>query len=220
MLIKDLFASSDAKNSLGSKFRAKRFEDFKAKLDSIPTPVKILDIGGLESFWVNNGIGGDMRYDVTILNLDKAQVHYPNFKSLAGDATNLSAFEDKSFDIVFSNSVIEHVYTLENQQKMANEIMRVGNHYYVQTPNKHFFIEPHYILPFFDYLPNGLKYFILTRTPLSRGKRWRKEDAQQYIQEIRLIALGEMKKLFPRSKIYKEKFFGMVKSFTSHNFSA
>jgi len=67
-------------------------------------------------------------------------------------------------------------------------------------------------------LPNSLKYFILTKTKLSRLKKWDQEFAKQYIEEIRLLSEKEMKILFPKSKIYYEKFFGMNKSFTAHNF--
>ena len=68
-----------------------------------------------------------------------------------GDATDLSPFKDKSFDIVHSNSVIEHLYNFENQKKMASEIMRVGQKHIVQTPNKYFFLEPHLsYFPFFN----------------------------------------------------------------------
>ena len=53
---------------------------------------------------------------------------------------------------------------------------------------------------------------------MSRLKKWDKKFASQYIEEIRLLSLKEMKLLFPSSKIYFEKFLGMNKSFTMHNF--
>ena len=101
---------------------------------------------------------------------------------------------------------------------MSSEIMRVGEKYIVQTPNKYFFLEPHYLLPFFQFIPNKLKYSILTKTKLSRLKKWNKKFASRYIEEIRLLSLKDMKQLFPNSKINFEKFLGMNKSFTMHNF--
>ena len=59
---------------------------------------------------------------------------------------------------------------------------------------------------------------MLTKTKLSRLKKWDQEFAKQYIKEIRLLSEKEMKILFPKSKIYYEKFLGMNKSFTAHNF--
>ena len=84
-------------------------------------------------------------------------VKHQNFKSIKGDATNLSNFKDNQFDIVFSNSLIEHLYTYENMKLMANETMRVGKKFFVQTPNKYFPIEPHYFFPFFQFMPYKMK---------------------------------------------------------------
>ena len=181
-------------------------------------PISILDVGGKINFWENRGLAGNNDYIITIVNIEKEKSLYSNIKTKMGDATDLSPFNDKSFDVVHSNSVIEHLYNFNNQSKMASEIVRVGNKYIVQTPNKYFFIEPHYLLPFFQFLPNKLKYLILTKTKLSRLKKWEENFAKQYIKEIRLLSLKEIKVFFPSSKIYFEKFLGMNKSFTMHNF--
>ena len=63
----------------------------------------------------------------------------------------------------------------------------------------------------------SLKYLLLTKTKLSRGKKWNKKFAKEYIQEIRLLSLKEMKYLFPNSKNKTERFLGMSKSYTLHN---
>lgn len=181
-------------------------------------PVTILDVGGKINFWENRDLAGNNDYKITIVNIEKEKSLYSNIKTKMGDATDLSQFNNKSFDIAHSNSVIEHLYNFDNQKKMASEIIRVGKKHIVQTPNKKFFLEPHYLLPFFQFMPDDLKYLILTKTKLSRLKKWDENFAHQYIKEIRLINLKEMKELFPNSKIYFEKFMGMNKSFTMHNF--
>ncbi|MDA7707924.1 class I SAM-dependent methyltransferase [Flavobacteriaceae bacterium] len=218
MNFKSIFEISENKNSLGNQFREKRFSFFLKKINKLPKPVSVLDVGGKINFWENRGLAGNLNYTITIVNFEKEKSQYSNIKTLIGDATDLSQFVDKSFDIVHSNSVIEHLYNFNNQSKMASEIVRVGKKYIVQTPNKCFFLEPHYLLPFFQFIPDKLKYLILTKTKLSRLKKWDKNFAKQYINEIRLLSLKEMKILFPKSKIYFEKFFGMNKSFTAHNF--
>jgi len=215
---KSIFDISENKNSLGNKFRKKRFSFFLKKFDSLNKPITLLDIGGKINFWENRGLAGNNDYIITIINIEKEKSNYSNINCLIGDATNLNQFNNKSFDIVHSNSVIEHLYNFNNQSKMASEIIRVGKKHIVQTPNKYFFIEPHYLLPFFQFIPNKLKYYILTKTKLSRLKKWDKNFAKQYIKEIRLLSEKEMKTLFPKSKIYFEKFLGMNKSFTMHNF--
>jgi len=214
----NFFEISEKKNSLGNQFREKRFKFFLKEINKISKPITILDVGGKINFWENRGLAGNNEYKITIVNIEKETSKYSNINYEIGDATNLSQFNDKSFDIVHSNSVIEHLYNFNNQSKMASEIIRVGKKHIVQTPNKYFFIEPHYLLPFFQFIPNKLKYYILTKTKLSRLKKWDKNFAKQYIKEIRLLSEKEMKTLFPKSKIYFEKFLGMNKSFTMHNF--
>lgn len=219
--IKSLLATSNDPLSLGSKFRSKRFEVFEQlfhKAFKGTENITILDLGGTEEFWKDKRLIHDPKVTITLLNLDKEPVINPKLKSLAGDATDLSSFGDQSYDLVFSNSVIEHLYTWENQKKMAAEIRRVGKKYFVQTPNKYFFIEPHYALPYFQFLPHPFVFFILTKTKLSRMHRWDPGYAKGYLEEIRLLSLSEMKALFPEGKVFTEKFLGMNKSFTLHNF--
>jgi predicted SAM-dependent methyltransferase len=220
MDFKALLASSDNPNSLGNRFRKQRFQFFENLLKSNfegKFPVKILDIGGMVHFWKDQDLLKSCKVEIIMLNLSAEEVQIKGLSSMAGDATDLSQFADGSFDLVFSNSVIEHLYTWENQQKMAKEAMRVGKKFFVHTPNRHFFMEAHYALPFVQYLPKNLTRFLLTKTNLSRGAQWDPKEAQQYLDEIRLLTYSEMKTLFPGAKIYNEKFFGMNKSFSAHN---
>ena len=215
--INTIFSESTNADSMGNEFRKKRMIFFKNIINQLPKPLYILDVGGYEIFWENIGFQNNEEVKIVLLNLTKEETKSRNISSVIGDATDLSVYKKNSFDIVFSNSVIEHLYTQENQKKMADEVMRVGKYHFIQTPNKHFFIEPHYILPYFQFVPKTFKYFILTKTKLSRMRYWDKDIAKQYIQEIRLLSLNEMKKLFPKSQIWKEFFLGMNKSYIAHN---
>lgn len=213
-----LFQSSANKGSLGDRFRAKRFEYFEKCLATLDGPVRILDIGGRDYFWINRGYHLREDLEITLINLSAFESAHENIKSIAGDATDLKQFSDNHFDIAFSNSVIEHLYTWENQEKMAAECHRIAARFFVQTPNKYFFIEPHYQLPFFNFFPDFLAKAILTKTSMSLGEKWSKERAETSLAEIRLLSLREFKTLFPGSTIFTEKFFGLRKSFTAHNF--
>ncbi len=213
------FGVSTDGHTLGNQFRQKRMMFFKEQLEKLPKPVRILDVGGNEDFWVNAKLHNNQDIQIKILNLELEETNYPNLEAIKGDATDLSEYKDGEFDIAFSNSVIEHLYSKENQVKMANEITRVGKFHYVQTPNKYFIIEPHYLLPFFQFLPKKFRFFVLTRTKLSRSQRWSSSYARQYLDEIVLLSRRDMKRLFPKSSIWVEKFFGMSKSFVVHNFN-
>jgi hypothetical protein len=214
-----LFGDSTKHNSLGNKFRQKRMLFFKDKISRLPKPIQILDVGGNEQFWRNSSLANDPNYEITILNLDEFEVNSNNMISVIGDATDLAQYTDKEFDVAFSNSVIEHLHNRENQQKMAREVQRVGRFHFIQVPNKYFFLEPHYLLPFFNFLPKSFQYFILTKTKLSRGRRWDKLFAKQYVNEIVLLSNSELQSIFPHSQIWKERFLGLSKSFVAHNFN-
>jgi ubiquinone/menaquinone biosynthesis C-methylase UbiE len=217
MILKTILQDSKQKGSIGDKFRTKRFAYFEKLISTLPRPIRILDVGGTEDFWVNKSYNKKEDFKITLLNLKTIITNHNNITSIIGDATDLSLFKENHFDIVFSNSVIEHLYNFKNQQKMAQEVQRVGVYHFIQTPNKYFLIEPHFLLPLFQFLPKSLKYLLLTKTKLSRGKKWNKKSAKQYIQEIRLLSLKEMRYLFPNSKNKTERFLGMSKSYTLHN---
>jgi hypothetical protein len=57
----------------------------------------------------------------------------------------------------FSNSVIEYVGDFPDQQRMADEVRRVGDRYRVQSMSKHFPIEPRFVFPFYQHLPLWLR---------------------------------------------------------------
>ena len=216
----NFLASSDNPNSLGYKFRTKRLQEFEKMFFSRFSgleKIEILDVGGTGYFWKNSALLSHPGLRITLLNLYPVETSHPAIHAVLGDATDMREFEKGSFDLVFSNSVIEHMYTLELQQKMASEILRVGKSYFIQTPNVYFPIEAHYALPFAQYYPKAFLHFILTQTKLSRLKKWSSADASQYQDEIRLLNAQEMKALFPGASLLKEKVLGLTKSITAHN---
>lgn len=152
----------------------------------------------------------------TLLNLKKPKIPigHENFTGVAGDATNLSEYGDKQFDLVFSNSVIEHVGNFEAQKRMVTEMRRIGKHFYLQTPNKFFFIEPHFMFPFFQFFPLKLKCMLIRGFKLGNmPKASNKTEAREIAQSVRLMTIRELKQLFPNVEIHKEKFVCFTKSF-------
>jgi hypothetical protein len=203
---------------IGSKFRRKRFRFFEQQLEELNRPVTILDIGGTVSFWVNEGYHKRIGVRITILNLRTEETGYPNIKVVQGNACDLSQFRDKEFDIAFSNSLIEHLFTRENQVKMAREAVRVGKNYFIQTPNKFFPIEPHFKFPLFQFLPKWAKIFLQTKTSIINGVKYDRKYAEDVIEEIRLLTKSEMQSLFPEGEVYVERFMGLPKSFVMYSF--
>src|ERR1035441_6581078 len=129
-----------------SYFRKRRHANFAQEFAGCRT---ILDVGGTPEMW--HTIPG-LKASITILNSDPRELRNRTSHCVVGDGTNLP-FPDKAFDLVFSNSVIEHLGTLERQRAFAREMLRTGRRVYCQTPNRWFPIEVHYLGAFFHWLP-------------------------------------------------------------------
>ncbi len=180
----------------------------------LPKPVKVLDVGGLQSFWVEAGLAGDPILYITLLNLTEQSVSYSNLASVVGDARDLSQYADGQFDVAFSNSVIEHVGGFLDQAQMAREFQRVARRYYLQTPNYSFPIEPHYMFPFFQFLPLSLRGLLLQHMNLGWYKRvCNREEALARAARPRLLRKSELLRLFPTARFHNETWLGLTKSF-------
>ena len=204
-------------DSLAVRLRRKRFALFLSLIEPLPRPLTILDVGGTQRFWETMGFADERDVEITLLNLEKAKVSHPNFTSIIGDGRDLGRFKDGQFDVVFSNSVIEHVATFEEQQRMAREIVRTGKIYFVQTPNRYFPIEPHFLVPFFQFFPLRLQVFLITHFRLGWYRRLPdRREAEALARSIRLLTEREMRALFPAARIRKEKLLGLTKSFIAY----
>ena len=218
-MIHSRIADHRNQQSLATKLRRRRFQVLRSMVEQVRGTVSVLDIGGRQQYWESMGL--DMvtqnRLHVFLLNPEEQQVTLPNFAAIIGDGRYLSQFADKQFDIVFSNSTIEHVGSIEDQRSMADEVRRVGKRYYVQTPNRYFPIEPHFVFPFFQFLPMSMRVWLVGH--LSLGWAPKIDDAAlaaSIIGSIRLMTRAEFAALFPDAVILDEKFCGMVKSFVAY----
>jgi hypothetical protein len=209
-------ADDVSSKSFANNLRNRRFQLFEAFVASMRRPISILDVGGTNAFWEQRGWADSDQFQITTLNLFAEEKRFKNIEPVAGDATNLNGFSNKTFDVVFSNSVIEHLFTLENQQRMASEVQRVGKSYWVQTPNYWFPMEPHFHMPGWQWLPVQTRVAILQRKRCGwRGPCKDPIQARQLVTEVRLLRRRELVELFPGGEIVAERFGGLVKSWTA-----
>lgn len=207
--------------SLRNRLRNARFARFLQFINSLPTPVKILDVGGTVAFWETMDIESRDGMFVTLLNLEAEPSNHPRLQSLAGDARDLSRFADGEFDVVFSNSVIEHVGSESDQLRMAREVRRVGRNYFIQTPNRFFPIEPHFQFPLFQFLPESLQVWLLRNFKLATYRRAHdRAEALEWIHEIQLLSQRQVQQMFPEAEIVREDFCGLTKSFMAIHLAA
>lgn len=204
--------------SLARRLREKRFAFFARLLKSAPRPVRLLDIGGTESFWETMGFVGGDDIQLTLCNVSPPPPpRNPGIRAIQADACDLHMIADDEYDVVFSNSVIEHVGDKTRCQAMANEVRRVGRRYFVQTPNRNFPIDPHFPFPFFQFLPVSARTLLLQKLPLAWvGRIPDREKARDVAQSVQLLSESELRSLFPGCEIYREKFLGLNKSFIAY----
>ena len=210
--LRELASGSD-RGSLSNRLRDRRFAIFERAVSALERPFKILDLGGTNQFWENRGWAGRDGVHVVIANLDLEERRHGNIEPVVADATDLRMFANRSFDLVFSNSVIEHLRTFDAQQAMASEIRRLSCRYWVQTPNYWFPIEPHFLFPGWQWLPQDLRVAIIRRRRIGwRGPVPELAQAREAVSEIRLLRRHELRHLFPDACIKAERFCGLVKS--------
>jgi SAM-dependent methyltransferase len=125
-------------------------------------------------------------------------------------------FSDQSFDLVFSNSVIEHVGHESDQFHFVQECERVGKEIYIQTPNRWFPLEPHIYTIFIHWLPKFWYKRLLFLSALYIFYIPTKNAAiktNEMVDGTNLLSLQQVKKLFPGKNIETERVFGLAKSF-------
>jgi len=197
-----------------SKKRRRLRRELFQRLVPVSPEWRILDIGCGESFrspWFGrspNLVGIDIR------PVDSAAKPYEKF--VCGNACQLP-FADHSFDLVYSNSLIEHLSSSSQQRQFASEVGRVGRYYWVQTPDVGFPVDPHYLLPFFQHLPEAWQRPLAERLSGSRllggyyiTRGWNISD---YRFETVLGLNGRrLQALFPGAALLRERFLGLSQS--------
>jgi len=193
-------------------FRSDRMRLFEETFEITPQ-TRILDVGGSPLIWEFCRV----RPRLTILNFPSALNRGPMRDDLVAADGRLLPFKDKVFDIVFSNSVIEHVGPRGDQQHFADEIRRVGRSYWVQTPNRFFPVELHLMLPFVHFLPKPIQQAIVTRFTLWQhmvepSEAERQSYINHFLYELNLLDRGTLQSLFPGATILTERIAGLAKS--------
>ncbi|HET6410042.1 MAG TPA: methyltransferase domain-containing protein [Chthoniobacteraceae bacterium] len=195
---------------LQPRFREKRARLFLETFAPNAT-TRILDIGGNVYDWRELPIESR----ITVLNVaptDSSTAYSDRFDYVQGDGRNLP-FADQSFDIVYANSVIEHLRTFDDQRRFGTEALRVGRRVFIQTPNRWFPVEPHFVTLFVHYLPKSVQRLVLPRLSF-RGLFRSGDDVnlKALFDELRLLSARELGAIFPGCRVHRERMLGLTKS--------
>jgi SAM-dependent methyltransferase len=189
-------------------FRRRRFEFFWTSLGRHVGTRWWLDLGGGPGSYLLSELDarGQGAPRVILLDLGEAELldarrRFPQVQCVRADGEHLP-FRDEAFNLVFCNSVIEHV---AHPAALAAEIRRTGRRFFVQTPNGNFPLESHshVPLPFFWRMPRALQRGMCRIV----GARW------DYVMSVHYLTPQELQAYFPDAELIRERAWGLTKSF-------
>ena len=220
-IIATWFSNYDSKTSLGSRLRRKRVVPLLEMIDEVFQEngyVNLIDLGGEANYWniVPSEYLDACNVSITIVNLPgtKTPEAQGAFKYVDVDACDLSSFGDKSFHIAHSNSVLEHVGDWQRMKQFSFELSRVSQKYFVQTPNYWFPVEPHFLTPFFHWLPKPVRMWLVLHFQLGHQQKANSIDqAVRIVEGSRLLNRKMVQALFKDARVLTEWYFWLPKSF-------
>ncbi len=183
--------------------------------------IRILDVGGRPGYWDNVALGPGPVAEIVLLNQDRTELDGPGglsgshdiFTTLQGDARDLGLFDDGSFDLVHSNSVIEHVGNWPDMCAMASETRRVGRSGWIQTPAWEFPFEPHFRVPVAHWLGRPVQRGLLRFSLDPNIRRQSFSARRSAIDRVNLLTRREVQRLFPGEEIFIERLALLPKSY-------
>lgn len=200
----------DSPRSAGGRTRAKRWETFAQTFPGV-ADMRVLDLGGTVQAWERAPV---RPAHVTVLNLlEPGSSDDPSIDAVRGDACDPpSRVADATFDLVFSNSLLEHVGGHARRVELAGVVHDAAPRHWVQTPDRAFPVEPHFLFPGFQFLSIPMQAWILQRWPLVHSPPKDEATAMRIVQWTELVGRRQMEGYFPDSELLRERIAGIPKS--------
>ncbi|WP_327373205.1 class I SAM-dependent methyltransferase [Streptomyces sp. NBC_01216] len=203
----------DAPDSLGERFRAARWERFRCCFPRI-ADLRVVDLGGTADNWLRSPMRPK---HVHLVNLEEHPAELPEWITAEiADVTDPSVPAALGeFDLVVSNSTIEHVGGHAQRRRFVAAIEALAPLHWVQTPYRYFPVEPHFLAPGFQFLPLAAQARLVRHWPLTHSRPGSPEEGMDAVINIELLTRAEMRYLFPHSVILSERVAGLTKSLTA-----
>ena len=173
--------------------------------------MSVIDLGGTAEAWQRAPIRPAR---VHVVNLESPPEEMPDWiRADQADACSLPPrISDGTYDLVFSNSVIEHVGGHVQRMRFAEAVHKLAERHWVQTPYRYFPIEPHWLFPGFQFLPLAVRAELSRRWPLAHTLSESWDDGLSAAMSVELLSRAEMAFYFPDSTLRFERMIGAVKS--------
>jgi hypothetical protein len=191
--------------TLSARLRARRRQ---ALLETFPdiSQMRVLDLGGLPRDW------RDLRpAELVVLNLVVDEPCEPWMRVVEADGCDPPDLG--RFDLVYCNSVIEHVGGHRRREQLADTVHQLADRHWVQTPYRYFPIEQHFLFPGLQFLPRGAQARLARRWPIGayRGLSGHAVAVREVLK-VDLLSVTEMRYYFPSSELRRERVCGLTKS--------
>ncbi|MFG2824444.1 class I SAM-dependent methyltransferase [Kitasatospora sp. NPDC048365] len=210
-MLRTMIADPSRPGSLAHAARARRWSELLRCFPDL-ADMRVLDLGGTPSSWQFAPV---RPAHVVTVNLDPrtALDTAPGLTALVADACDLpGSLAAERFDLVYSNSLVEHVGGHSRRQRFAEAVRTRADHHWVQTPYRYFPIEPHWVFPGMQYLPFRTRVAISQRWPYGHIRSGDHAQAVADVAEVELLSVTEMRSYFPGSRLWFERFAGLPKS--------
>ena len=195
--------------SLAARAREQRWRMLHERFPDLEA-MSVVDLGGTADAWQ---LAPSRPARLVLLNIEERGV-VGDAESVIGDACDPpDRVRRDHFDLVFSNSLVEHLGGHWRRERFAEVVRTLAEHYWVQTPYRYFPLEPHYVGPLFQFLPLAVRGRLIASWPIgSLATAKDPEICLALAQQTELLSRTEMHGYFPDSVLLSERVFGMTKS--------
>jgi hypothetical protein len=205
-----MVADAYSPSSLSGRTRAARWAELRRRFPDLED-MRVVDLGGDLRAW---RLAPGRPRELVLLNTFEQHAEEDWITPIVGDACDLPAqLRGERFDLVYSNSVLEHVGGHARREAFAASVHDLGDAHWIQTPYRYFPIEPHWVCPGFQFLPVRARVEVTLRWPLGGYTRVdTRAVALRWTLATELVSGTEMEHYFPRSEIWRERALGLTKS--------
>lgn len=172
--------------------------------------MRVLDLGGTPAYWASAPV---QPASVTVVNLAAFPETVDHVSAVVADACSPPETVTRNpYDLVVSNSLLEHVGGHVRRQQLSDAIRGAADRHFVQTPYRYFPVEPHWLFPGLQFLPFAARVWVTRTWPLGHRHAKDLSTAVASVNEVDLVGLRQMRSYFPESDIVLERFLGVPKS--------
>jgi hypothetical protein len=201
-------------DSLGGRQREERARWLVETFPDL-AQMSVIDLGGRIPTWQRAPVRPK---HVHVVNMEPSRTDIPDWAEFdLGDACALPAqIAGRRYDLVFANSVIEHVGGHERRERFADSVHQLSDAHWVQTPYRYFPIEPHWMAPGMQFMPIAARAQLARQWPLSYGRGKSRDTALRTVLGVELLDRTQFRYYFPDSLMRTETILGVPKSLIAY----